>query len=114
MRGQRHERRPCVICGSVDETSFGDRNQRYCHDCRPFVVKVQHRVGCEVAKAIRAGKLQRATNYHCADCGKKASTWDHRSYEHVLDVQAVCRKCNFARGPAVYPPNLDLIEQKSA
>jgi hypothetical protein len=40
----------------------------------------------------------------CVDCGAPASSYDHRSYFHPLDVDPVCRICNAKRGPALPTP----------
>lgn len=54
----------------------------------------------QVARAIRLGKLRRPAEFPCADCQGKSEHYDHRDYGRPLDVQPVCRKCNFRRGPA--------------
>lgn len=53
-----------------------------------------------VRKAVRQGRLQRPTEFACADCGKPATEYDHRDYTKPLDVAPVCRSCNHKRGSA--------------
>lgn len=53
-----------------------------------------------VGKAIRKGQLKPPQSLDCADCGKTAEQYDHRDYGRPLDVEPVCRSCNFKRGPA--------------
>lgn len=36
----------------------------------------------------------------CVDCGfSHFLVWDHRSYDHIFQVEPVCRSCNATRGP---------------
>ena len=62
----------------------------------------------QVARAIRLGTLRRPAEFPCTDCGRASEHYDHRDYLRPLDVQPVCRKCNFRRGPAAkhLPPGL--------
>lgn len=53
-----------------------------------------------VSLAIRTGKLKPAHLFNCADCGSKASQYEHRDYSKPLDVDPVCPRCNRLRGPA--------------
>jgi hypothetical protein len=54
-----------------------------------------------VWKAVTNGKLIRlgSTFVKCADCGERATDYDHRDYRKALKVEPVCRKCNLVRGP---------------
>lgn len=54
----------------------------------------------EVFKAVRSGRLKKAAEKTCADCGDRASVYDHRDYRKPLVVEAVCRSCNHRRGAA--------------
>lgn len=38
----------------------------------------------------------------CVDCGKPAQEYDHRDYKKPLEVAAVCKVCNSARGPGLH------------
>lgn len=49
---------------------------------------------------VKIGRLQRASELNCVDCGDKAEVYDHRDYSKPADVSPVCRKCNYRRGPA--------------
>lgn len=53
-----------------------------------------------VGYAIRLGYLPHISSCICADCGAPATDYDHRDYNKPLEVDAVCRSCNFKRGPA--------------
>jgi hypothetical protein len=54
-----------------------------------------------VQAAVQAGKLPKINKEtKCADCGGSATQYDHRDYYKKLEVDPVCRSCNFKRGPA--------------
>lgn len=55
----------------------------------------------EVRKALKKGILKRAKEFKCVDCGEPAFCYDHRDYLKPLEVQPVCRKCNWYRGKAL-------------
>lgn len=61
------------------------------------------RVYGHVSNAVKAGKLPHPHTQKCVDCGRWAQVWDHRDYNKPLDVEPVCRPCNYRRGPAVEP-----------
>lgn len=76
---------------------------------RPWVSQLErtHMTGAyfahqAVAKAIRHGLLPPIQGRMCTDCGEPAIHYDHRDYNHPLQVEPVCRVCNYARGPAVH------------
>lgn len=50
--------------------------------------------------AVRRGDLPDPATLRCADCGAPAIGYDHRDYRHGDQVEPVCRKCNWRRGPA--------------
>lgn len=54
-----------------------------------------------VAKAVKDGILAPVKTLKCVDCGSPAQCYDHRDYAKPLDVEPVCRKCNFRRGSAL-------------
>jgi hypothetical protein len=81
-------RRPAVRC---------DPCGRVRHEFRR---SIQGAATAEVGKAVRAGLMKRAAELTCIDCGARAEHYDHRDYTKPLAVEPVCRKCNFARGPA--------------
>ena len=54
-----------------------------------------------VARAIRHANLPRPALFRCVDCRGPADRYDHRDYSFPLDVQPVCRSCNWRRGPAL-------------
>lgn len=57
--------------------------------------------GSAIAKAIRSGHLQPPVAFPCADCGGRATEYDHRDYNEPLNVSPVCRGCNARRGKAI-------------
>lgn len=61
---------------------------------------IRQRAANLVAKAIKAGELQRPGAFSCVDCGRPAMHYDHRDYTKPLNVVPVCRSCNVMRGPA--------------
>lgn len=54
-----------------------------------------------VGLAVRLGYLKQISQCLCVDCGAAATDYDHRDYNKPLDVEPVCRSCNFKRGPAI-------------
>lgn len=67
--------------------------------------KFQVRAVNQVQMAIRKGILPRLSTgeYRCTDCSGVADTYDHRDYGKPLDVEPVCRSCNWKRGTAKWP-----------
>lgn len=54
-----------------------------------------------VARAKKAGRLPKASDLLCVDCGRQAQEYDHYlgyNEEHWLDVQPVCKPCHERRG----------------
>ncbi len=61
-----------------------------------------------VANAIKSGRLLKASEYLCTDCGLKAREYDHYlgySKENQLSIQPVCSRCNKAREKLRYVQN---------
>lgn len=54
-----------------------------------------------VSLAVRLGYLRPLFECRCVDCGAPAEHYDHRDYSKPIDVEPVCRKCNYKRGPAL-------------
>jgi hypothetical protein len=52
--------------------------------------------------AIASGEMKPVSDFVCVDCEKPATAYDHRDYRKLLDVQPVCRTCNYKRGPAAW------------
>jgi DNA-directed RNA polymerase subunit RPC12/RpoP len=94
------------ICVRCDQEIVGGFPgiQRYCGPCRRYAMPIKAAAVRAVRSAIVRGDLPSLKNLACVDCGKPAQAYDHRSYEaeKLLDVQPVCRKCNFRRGPAIW------------
>lgn len=56
-----------------------------------------------VTVAVYNGDLPRLDgSVPCDDCGKAAQEYDHRDYKKPLEVDPVCKACNFARGPGLH------------
>lgn len=68
-----------------------DYDQRYYQANREK--KIAH---ATVTRAVRLGKLPRASTYTCVECGQPAHEYHHESYERSrwLDVKPVCRLCH--------------------
>jgi hypothetical protein len=74
--------------------------------CLPCATYSNERTGAmaainAVAKAIKSGKLAPVKTLICVDCGSTAQCYEHRDYNKPLEVEPVCRKCNFRRGSAI-------------
>jgi hypothetical protein len=98
----------CLCCGAAAERKAQSRSN-FCVSCISIQRKECERAGNAVQKAIRAGDIPHPLTCACADCGKPASVYDHRDYTRPLDVEPVCRSCNYKRGQAfnsVYRPAL--------
>jgi hypothetical protein len=68
---------------------------------------MKSRAQAKVQTAVKRGKIPPAKTLNCVDCGAPAFGYDHRDYTKPLQVDAVCRRCNLHRGPAVNaPPDL--------
>lgn len=89
----------CHQCG--DEFK-GNTSQIRCGKCRTHLYGVQRRAIGRVNSAVRKGLLPdlRYSEVACVDCGTRAEHYDHRDYSKPLEVDPVCRTCNFRRGPA--------------
>lgn len=63
----------------------------------------RYRAICAVQRAVKNRVLVnlKKTEIHCVDCWARATMYDHRDYNRPLLVDAVCRACNFKRGPAI-------------
>lgn len=66
----------------------------------PLARLAQHKIH----NLVRQGKIPRACELLCVDCGKGATDYDHRDYTKPLEVAPTCRSCNRRRGPG-YPYN---------
>jgi hypothetical protein len=91
-----------VDCGQPKERGKHHMAQR-CNPCSKVFYSAMLGAQQVLYRAIRLGQLTKARGLVCADCGGMATDWDHRDYSKPLEVQPVCRSCNFKRGPAKYP-----------
>ncbi len=87
----------CVKCGSM---TMRGHASKYCYPCDLIVEKINLWAMGRVASAVKAGKLPPVRTLTCVDCGAPAVGYDHRDYSKPLDVQPVCKRCNWKRGPA--------------
>ena len=94
--------RHCALCGiRITRNGRGDRSSPYCSmQCSSAVAKARAGAIQIVGKAVREGRIKKAKELTCVDCGKKAADYDHREYLRPLDVVPVCHGCNIKRGPA--------------
>lgn len=96
----------CETCGAQVERNSSAH--RFCFDCtRARAItysKLTSPFRSAVAREIREGRLPKASQLTCVDCGQPARDYDHRDYAKPLDVQPVCRSCNRKRGPAANHP----------
>lgn len=64
-------------------------------------MNLQQEAHLKVKKAIKYGLLARLDgSVLCVDCSALATEYDHRDYNRPLEVDPVCRPCNFRRGQA--------------
>lgn len=110
LRVTPHER-TCPDCGSGFRPNHN--TQIRCHGCGtrgPFA-RAKSKAHQAVWRAVRAGQLAclGASFVPCADCGKRASAYDHRDYLKPLDVSPVCRPCNWKRGTAPFALRPDVF-----
>ena len=62
-----------------------------------------------VASAIIMGDLPKLDGtILCVDCSNKATQYEHRDYKKPLEVEPVCRRCNFIRGEGANRHSPDL------
>lgn len=60
----------------------------------------KHRAHGAIWRAVSTGKIPRAKELICVDCGRPAQDYDHylgHDRTHYLDVQPVCKKCHAIR-----------------
>lgn len=91
----------CVDCGSHKDVGAHPLAQR-CKPCAENFYRQVLAANRALNAAVRRGDIPAAKTQRCADCDSTARDWDHRDYSKPLQVQAVCRACNFKRGPAKY------------
>lgn len=93
--------KPCAICGSPVLIGRMRSHSGYCsYTCAVSVQRARSKGATLVAKAVLSGELTRPDQLTCVDCGRPATSYDHRRYLRPLDVEPVCRSCNYKRGPA--------------
>jgi len=89
----------CRTCGQQWDMRFEQPGVR--RMCRGCYHDGQNIAMAIVASAIKAGHLPKLNGrIRCADCGTKATMYDHRDYNRPLEVTPVCQACNIVRGRA--------------
>lgn len=97
-----HNRRDCKKCKMVYA-----RRWRLCLNGKTESLKHYRKIRYtnmyeakkEVYKAVRARIIVPASWCSCTDCDKIAEVYDHRDYSRPLEVEPVCKSCNYKRGP---------------
>lgn len=90
----------CMFCGEMKEP-HRLLISPYCYECASQVNEQSRKCSVAVKKEILAGNIPRLDgSIPCIDCGEPAEHYDHRDYNKPLDISAVCRSCNYKRGPA--------------
>lgn len=96
----------CRICSNAYRAEWGKRNPR------PYSVrkkeyyegdKLHIQARRHVNHQVACGRLLKASEHSCADCGERAAYYDHvAGYERQnwLVVQPVCAKCSGRRDVA--------------
>lgn len=93
----------CAECQiSFERFAVGSARVIHCDHCRLTRFAVQQHAAKVLNQAIRDGKIKCAKGQSCVDCGKPALCLDHRNYLAPLEVEPVCRSCNFKRPPAIW------------
>lgn len=90
----------CYDCGA--KIHGRDRQTLRCDKCSAQAYTLRRRAINAISSAIARGTMPPASSVDCVDCGARAEHYDHRDYRKPLDVQPVCRSCNFNRGPAAW------------
>lgn len=109
MRGKKPGTLSKFVCKSCGESEFvtGGTTEFMCDRCKPanhHTRTPQYHAHLAVARARRVGSLKNPRDCMCTDCGCQAIEYDHRDYSKPLQVDAVCRRCNLKRGPAIDSP----------
>ena len=86
----------CFHCGCDISSS---RQKFYCEECKTRVFQERKNASAVVHKMIKDKEIPNASELPCEDCGGLSEHYDHRDYAKPCEVSAVCRRCNFSRGP---------------
>jgi hypothetical protein len=88
----------CVECNG----SMSDRHHlaRRCTPCNNAYSDAMRAANAVIGREIARGRMTKAKEHLCVDCGSQAFDWDHRDYRKPLEVVPVCRGCNVRRGSA--------------
>jgi hypothetical protein len=93
--------RICIDCGAQFSGIGVSPIRKRCAPCTETYRAAMSAAHAVVSVARRRGDITPPA-CACADCGEPAQEWDHRDYRKPLELEAVCRKCNRSRGPALY------------
>lgn len=102
-RGSRYQ----SICITCSEPFKGNKGMPLrCMRCTHVAERVRNRAYRQVFMARLSGRLPELSVEHipCVECGSRAQHWDHRDYTKPLDVQPLCRSCNYKAGPGYMSP----------
>ena len=90
----------CLYCDNeiADDYKFSNCGRWMCLDAFAYMINKAHEA---TRKAIRKGWLKDPSHWLCCDCGKPATTYDHRDYNFALKVEPVCQSCNVKRAHGI-------------
>ena len=95
-------KRKCRICKTAfmrkarAAGKYRKRERKYNQKVKNWLMMKAKRI---VFIEVRAGRLPKASEFVCFDCGNAATCYDHRDYKKPLDIEPVCGSCNKYRGP---------------
>lgn len=88
----------CKFCGKSRPSQL-----HKCRSCEAALApyrRLQKRALAITCALVAAKVIPPVRSLACADCGQPARHYDHRDYSLPAAVEAVCVRCNSARGPA--------------
>ncbi len=88
----------CSMCGGKMRRH---PSAKICWTCVAAIRRGMQKAYPLVKAAVEVGMLPDPINETCIDCGNPARCYDHRDYNHPLNVVPVCRSCNRKRGPGI-------------
>jgi hypothetical protein len=105
--------RECAGCSA--DISWRHGRARWCLQCQgtrlrsagakpvalPLRIPGANRAHQAIYRAVKSGRLPRPDTLICADCGARATSYDHRDYNKPMEVDPVCKPCNLKRGHAI-------------
>ena len=107
MKSKKHL---CRRCGDI--INGRDSRAHHCWSCVSDIPKQNDGIRAITKKAVSVGFLPDPKSLNCVDCGNVAICYDHRDYNHPLQVDAVCKSCNAKRGPGIQLNGVLLEKQR--